>query len=365
LKEALSYSNGITRGAPFPLIVFFLIVPLITVFIAAGCEFLPGEERSNTHEYREFMMDTNVTLTLVTEDKDKADRVSQKVFAEMKELEKNLDRGVKDGDVWEINQHAGQRPVEVGPETFELIKKALKLGEETEGAFDITIAPLIDLWGFYDPEGREFEDRTQVPTEEEIEEVLPLVDYTKVEIDEDTREVYLPLREMQLELGGIAKGYVVDQGVEVLKDEGINNAFINAGDIRVIGTREDDDPWQVGIREPNDQPGELLGRFALTDAGVDTSGNYERYFEEDGVRYHHLLDPGTGYPAPELSSSTGISSTATRADALSTAIFIMGPQKGMEFLEETPDLEGVLVTENDEILTSTGMKKKYELELAN
>ena len=346
-------------------IYFPLAVVLMTVLglLGGGCEYLPMGMGSKTHEYREFMMDTNVTVKMVTDDQEKAESISRKVFQEMDEIAQTMDRGVEGSDIWKINRYAGIKPVEVSSETMMLLEKAVEVGEETDGAFDITIAPLVDLWGFYDPEGRDMKDRVRVPEAEEIEEVLSLIDYSKVELHKETREVYLPKEDMQLELGGIAKGFVVDRGVEVLQEEGLENAFINAGDIRVMGENEDGEPWRIGIRKPHGQSGELLGELKLTDAGVDTSGNYERYFEEDGKKYHHILDPQSGFPAPDLHSVTGVSSCATRADALSTAAFIMGPQKGLNFAEEAPDLEAVLVKEDDEVLITSGIKETYKLEL--
>jgi len=345
------------KKLPGMLIAIFILIHLAV----GGCSFFFDD--GNTHTYQQFMMDTNVQVQIVADSKEQADRASQKVFKAMEELEQELDRGVKNSDVWKINQNAGHEPVQVNPETVEVIEKGKEIGEETGGAFDITIAPLVDLWGFYDPEGDDFEERARVPSEGEIKEVLPLVDYTKVELDRENQEVYLPESPMQLELGGIAKGYVVERGAEILREEGIDNAFINAGDIRVIGNREDGNPWKIGIREPHSAPEDNLARFKLSDAGVDTSGNYERYFKEEGTRYHHILDPETGYPARGLDSATGISSNTARADALSTASFIMGPREGLDFIEDAPDLEGVLVTEEGEMLTSSGMEEKYQLEI--
>ncbi len=353
-----------TRSVLIPLIFIVLVVVLIvlTFLGIAGVNILDWFQDSPQQiTYERILMDTHVELTFYTEkDEEKSDQIAQKTFAEMQKLEEMFDRGRESSEIWEINENAGQEPVTVANEVLGLIEDSLYYGEKTRGAFDITIAPVMDLWGFYgnDP---------QLPDRREIEEKLNSVDYRWVELDTAEGTVFLPREGMALDLGGIAKGYVVDRGMEVLKEEGIEHAFVNAGgDIRVIGGKpgEDDPLWKIGIPHPGSEGvrrDRLAARVPLHSSAIATSGDYERFFEKEGERYHHILDPATGYPADELSGVTVIASEAVEADILSTSIFVMGRQEGMELVEELEEVEAVLITPDDEIYYSSGLEDILEL----
>ena len=310
------------------------------------------------YNYEHMMMDTFVTISIFTDEgKDKADEASRKTFEEMERLEAMLHRKTEGSDVWIINKNAGISAVSVNKITFELIQKGIKYGEVTKGAFDITIAPLMDLWGFG-------EEESIVPSQSQIEEMLQLVNYERIVLDESALEVFLEDKDMALDLGGIAKGFIVDRGMEVLMENGIDKAFLNAGgDIRLKGGKPGDEPWVVGIKNPRDEEGlqPLTGKISLFDSAVVTSGDYQRYFEESGRRYHHIIDTADGYPSDKLLSVTVIHNDALDADVLSTAIFVMGKEEGLKLIEDLVDAEAVIITPEMEIFYSDGLEDFFEL----
>jgi thiamine biosynthesis lipoprotein len=229
-------------------------------------------------------------------------------------------------------------------EILGIVGPALEMSRSTDGAFDVSISPLIELWGFYD-------EAPELPERQEVEECLERVGYEYLTLEEGsltkTRE------DVRIDLGGIAKGYAVGEGVRVLEEMGVTEALIDAGgDIYALGVR-DGGPWKVGIRATRGEG--LLGYLEVEDTAVMGSGDYERFFIHEGKRYHHIFDPRTGYPAEELSGITVISPDPTMADAWATALFVMGPQRGLQFAEQLADLEVIMVTVSGEVLHTSGM----------
>ncbi|GAH67463.1 unnamed protein product, partial [marine sediment metagenome] len=255
----------------------------------------------------------------------------------------------------------------VSAELAGLIDEALEVSAKSGGAFDPTVFPLLELWGFYDST----ECERKMPSEEEIEEVLALVDYRLVTIKGDTvrfdpermQGVLLVLRAGSpagyvvtgwgMDLGGIAKGYAVDRAVKVLREQGIERGIVDAGgDILCFGHKRNG--WSIGIRHPRSaNPNETIGVIRVDSGAIATSGDYENYFEVEGIRYHHLIDPATGMPAREAISATVIAPTATQADAWATALFVLG-EEGITLLEGLEGFEGSIVLEDKNILTTKG-----------
>jgi thiamine biosynthesis lipoprotein len=235
------------------------------------------------------------------------------------------------------------------PEVIDLLMIALQVSRDSGGAFDVTIFPLTELWGFST-------DSPKLPTQQEIAERRAKVDYKQLVI---TDGVLQPVGEgAGIEMGAIAKGYAVAQGVKVLKEQGITSAIIDAGgDVYAIGKR-DGGPWKVGIRHPRKEG--LLGYVEVEDKAVMGSGDYERFFIRDGTRYHHILDPKTGYPASELTSVTVIHPDPVTADAWATALFVMGPDKGLALADATPGMEAIMVTTGGEVKVSSGFSKQLK-----
>lgn len=300
-------------------------------------------------------MDTLVEVNFVVPEGVEAETVKSAVFAEIERLERLISRTVVDSDINRVNSLAGIEPVVVNPDTYQLVELAYQYAAISNGAFDPTIGPLIDSWGFL---GQEF----RVPEEAEIIKCLPLVDYQRISFDWTKTALYLSEQGMVLEPGGLAKGFILDQVVALLKQSGVSAAFINAGgDIAFLGNKPDGELWKLGLRHPRDQK-QIIAVLNVAGGAVVTSGDYERYFDLAGVVYHHILDPKTGKPACGLASVTILAATAAGADALSTAVFVLGPEDGLTLIETIPGVEGVLITPELELIVSSGLEGIIEIQ---
>src|SRR6056297_4144944 len=284
------------------------------------------------------------------------------------EIEEKMSAHTEDSEVAEVNRKAGEEPVEVSEETFKLIARAKDFSEIGDGIFDLTVGPLVDLWDIGSGE-------ESVPPAKEITAALQKVNYKDVELipkgqssaesteKEEGPQVYLQRPGMRIDLGAIAKGYAADRIVQYLKSEGVEYGIVNlGGNVYAFGEKHNKTVWKFGIQSPEDSRGNYLGVVELVDKAVVTSGKYERYFMEDGVRYHHILDTEDGFPIEKnLASVSIISADATEADALSTLVFGLGLQKGLEFTEQREGIEAILVTEENTVFTTTGLRTSFEL----
>jgi len=267
------------------------------------------------------------------------------VEAEAWRIERKFSRFRPDSLLSRINAQAGLAPVAVDGETAALIQAALDLARLTGGRFDPTVGILGRVWDF---------KKGRIPSESELRDLLPHVDADSVAVGEG--EVFLKRAGMELDLGGVGKEYAVDRASEVLAREGIDSGIVNfAGDVRTLGRRGDGRPWSVGVRDPRNGERCLFAIRVRGGAGVATSGDYERYFERDGVRYHHLLDATTGLPSRGVASATVIAPSAFAAGRLATAAFLLGPEGGLRLLESQPGVEGALVTVEGGILQTSGL----------
>lgn len=330
------------------------IIPLLILSAVIVFMIMQGRNTDNLHSAYRVTLDTSVDLQFAPGNRGIASSLENEVFEEIERLEQLFSRTIEESDINLINSSAGERPARVSEEVLYVIEKALYYARLSEGYFDPTIAPLIDAWGFL---GQEF----RLPGQDEIDSAAVLVDFNLVQVDRNSSTVFLPEKGMSIELGGIAKGYIVDRALETLINAGIEHAFINAGgDIGLIGSKPDGEPWRIGVRHPREDS--IIAVFPINNRAVVTSGDYQRFFTENGVNYHHLLDPNTGYPARKLVSVTVVADTVLEADALSTAIFIMGPEKGLPLLESLPGVEGLLITPEFDILLSSGLEDLVELD---
>ncbi|MGD8353466.1 MAG: FAD:protein FMN transferase [Pseudomonadota bacterium] len=263
-------------------------------------------------------------------------------FTRMTEIESLAHYSDKDGAVNRIRNGEG---AEVKGDLSNILSTAMEVSRATSGAFDPTLGALVYLWGF----GRE---EPTLPEPARIEEAFGGSGWERVPAKDCCPEGL----KIWFDLGGVAKGYAVDDAVKVLETSGIRAGIVNAGgDLRTFGEKPGSGSWKIGIQDP-ENPRELAGILQLGDAAVATSGDYQRYFEKDGIRYHHILDPSTGYPAHSgLRGTTVIAPDCATADALATAAFVLGPERGLALLERWPDTEGVLITEDGEILTTSGI----------
>jgi thiamine biosynthesis lipoprotein len=265
-----------------------------------------------------FAMDTLVTVTVYGP---RAAERGRLALAEFERLDKLLSAFRTESEVGQVNAAAGREPVRVSRETVDLVALALRYAALSGGAFDPTVGPLVRLWAIGN-------GRSAPPAAGEVEKARELVDYRRVMLDQPGRRLYLPRRGMALDLGAVAKGYAAERAAGLLRQAGVKSALIDAGgNIAALGTRPDGRPWRVGLQHPR-RPGEIFGVLAVADRAVVTSGDYERYFESGGRRYHHLLDPATGYPAGGVRSATVVAPSSTLADILSTAVFVLGPERG-------------------------------------
>lgn len=281
----------------------------------------------------------------------RATRIARAAEGEALRIERKYSRFRDDSVVAEIARNAGRTPVAVDDETVALVEAALDLARVTGGRFDPTVGVLRRAWNFREP---------RVPGDDELAALLPLVDHRAVSVRE--RTVFLRKPGMELDLGGVGKEYAVDRVAELLGAEGVTSAIVNfAGDVRALGGRGDGKPWSIGVVDPR-APGRC--RFAvrvLGGAGVATSGDYERCFVKDGVRYHHILDATTGKPARGIRSATVIAASAFLAGRMASAAFLLGTREGLALIEAVPGVEACLIDEAGELAATEGMDRLSDL----
>jgi thiamine biosynthesis lipoprotein len=306
---------------------------------------LAGAENAGWHYRDEPIMGTRIVVELWEPDEAKATAAIDAVMAEMRRVDALMSHYKPESQLSQINARAAQAPVSVDPELFDLIRRSTEFSRLTNGAFDITYASVGYLYDY----------RARVrPDEAQIEAALPAVDWRSLTFDPATHSVGFARASMRIDLGGFAKGYAVDRGIEILKSRGIEHAAVSAGgDTRILGDRFGR-PWVVGIRHPDDASRVIL-RIPLTDAALSTSGDYERYFDEDGTRYHHILDPRTGKSASKVRSATIIGPTATETDGLSKTAFVLGPEQALEIIERIPGIDAVFVGPDGKVYYSKGL----------
>jgi thiamine biosynthesis lipoprotein len=261
-----------------------------------------------------------------------------------------------DSEVGKINLNPDQW-VSVGPETFAVIARALEEGKVSDGAFDITFQAMSDVWKF----GSAAEAEPKVPSKAEIERRRRLVDFRKVELDLQARAVRIP-KGHSVGLGGIAKGYIVDRAADVMKQAGIRAFLVQAGgDLYGAGRKPDGSPWVSGIQDPRGAQGQFFATIELTDHAFSTAGDYARSYVIGNRRYHHIIDPRTGYPATASRSVTVWADDATTADAIDDAVFILGPERGLKLAEATPGVGVVIVDKNNKVWLSPRLQGKVHL----
>ena len=274
---------------------------------------------------------------------------------EMTRLESIMNDHDPKSFVSRLNDLPPSTPLRVRPEEAEVLdvlESARRISELSGGAFDITFASVGRFWDF-DP------NHPRLPTREEIEKTLPKIDYRRVVVDRTTSSVLIVGEETRIGLGGIAEGTAADKAVTYLRSQGVSSALVNvSGDMFALGEKAPGVPWEIGLQDPRDKS-RLLFRIALKDRAIATSGDYEKSFIIDGKRYHHILDPRTGMPTRGLISVTVLHPKAETADALATTIFVLGPKTGLELAEKLPDVEAILIDENEKIVVTSGLKNVF------
>ncbi|HEX4476854.1 MAG TPA: FAD:protein FMN transferase [Polyangiaceae bacterium] len=279
-----------------------------------------------------------------------------RAHAEIKRLEGVMTSWRDDSEVGQINVHAG-RPVQVGDETLEVIQKSLWSSKLSGGVFDISFHALGDLWKF----GDAAEANPKLPDPKVLAEKRKLVDYRKIKVDTAAHTVTIG-KGMRIDLGGIAKGYAVDKAAKVLEAAGLHDFLAQAGgDLYGAGSKPDGSPWVSGIQDPRGPEGEFFATIELSNHAFSTAGDYARAFFIGGKRYHHIIDPRTGYPATACRSVTVWAADAFTADAIDDAIFILGPEKGLPIIEKLPDAGAVIVDKNNKVWVSNRLTDKVHV----
>ena len=334
------------RNPPHILPSLFLLV-LYAMF--SSCS-LPEEKKVTKTE---FVFGTPCTVTLYGRGSENAIR---KVFERMLELDAQLSSHRSDSIVSLVNDKAGSGAIGVPDELFFVIRRGIAYSKLSEGTFDISIGPLVKLWGIST-------ENPVVPSESELREALSLVDYRKIVLIEQEKSILLEKEGMSLDLGGIGKGYAADQAIAILKESGKKQGLINfGGNVVAFGAKPDGNLWRVGIQHPEQPRGTSIAIMEISDRTVVTSGKYERFFLQDDVKYHHILNTNSGHPVENgIASVTIITDSSLKADALSTAAFAMGLDRGLDIVRGFEGVDAVFIMENRSIYLTKGVGTKFTL----
>lgn len=328
-----------------------LLFLIFSFSILSSCSI--KNKNSNPIYKKEVLMGTVISVTLYDSNDE---HILDKIFNKVRHLESILSINKNGTLVDKINESAGIEPVQVDNDTYTIIKKGIEYSTLSNGLFDISIGPIVKLWNIGLPEAR-------VPSQEEINSKLSLVGYSDIELNDKENSVFLKRKGMMLDLGGIAKGYTADIISNILTEEKVKSAIIDlGGNIFAHGEKINGDDWNVGIQNPLSDRGDIIGSIKVKNKSVVTSGIYERYLEKDGVKYHHILSPKTGYPYNnEIAGITIISDKSVDGDALSTSVFAMGIDEGIKFVNTQPEIDAIFVTKDNKVYITNGIKDIFKL----
>ncbi|GHV71551.1 thiamine biosynthesis lipoprotein ApbE [Spirochaetia bacterium] len=334
----------------------FCFVLVFFCFFLAGC---PGKPPAG-EQVTEFVLGTFCSVTLYEGAKKE---IFSRIFSRLREIDDEMSANKEGSVLDQINKNAGEKPTPVRPELMAVLEKALYYARMSSGAFDPAIGPLVKLWDINSNAGAH---NPQVPAEEKIKEALALVDWRDLELDKTAGTAFLKRPGMALDLGAIAKGYAADEAARIIREAGLKRALINlGGNIMVVGARaaaKAGSPWRIGVQDPANSRGAYLGVLEIRDTSVVTSGVYERFFEAGGKRYHHILSTETGFPVDNgLLSVTIITGSSIDADALSTMVFALGYEKGLELIDSIDGAEAVFVFDDKKLRLSAGAEKIFTL----
>ncbi|AGB41900.1 membrane-associated lipoprotein involved in thiamine biosynthesis [Halobacteroides halobius DSM 5150] len=332
---------------------YILVIMIMTMVGFIGCT--EREQGMKSSLKTDYMMGTIVKMKVYASQPEK---IIKKSFKIMDNLEQKMSLNIKGSEVKEINKLAGQKAVKISDATYQVIKKGLEYAKLSQGAFDPTIGPLVELWGIGTKEA-------QIPTQKEIANKLKLVDYSKLKLVPQKKKVLLTKDNMKLNLGANAKGYAADKVVQFWKAKGVKSGFISlGGNVSVLGTKPDGSLWKVGIQDPKEPRGNVMAIVEVKGKTVVTSGNYERYFMKDGVRYHHILNPKTGRPTRKrIISATIVTDNLSSldADTLSTTVYVLGVKKGLELINKLPGVGALVITRNNKVYMTANLKDEVKI----
>jgi len=299
------------------------------------------------------MMGTVVQLKVYGKN---AEQATKKALERISDIENKMSVNIETSEITKLNAKSGISGEKLSVDSYYVIEKAVQYSKLTGGALDVTIEPIVKLWGIGT-------DKERVPSKGEIEEKLKLVDYKDILLDKKKSTVQLRGPGQAIDLGAIAKGYTADEIKKILIDNKINSALINlGGNVFALGSKVDGTSWNIGLQNPLDTRGQYIGTISVTDKSVVTSGNYERFFIVDGKRYHHIFDPKTGYPSEAgLISTTIVSDKSIDGDALSTSTYILGLEKGLKLIESIKGVDAIFITNDKKVYVTTGIKDDFNL----
>jgi FAD:protein FMN transferase len=348
--------------------ISIMMTCILLILVFAGCSKKEEVQVSETA----IKMDTVIQIKAYGP---KAGEAIKEVFKRIDEIEKIASATIETSDISKINQAAGKEYVKVHPEIIKMIKTAVKYSELSNGAFDITVGPLIKLWGI----GTDNDDKHSIPAETEVKEKLSLVGYKNISINDKDSSVKLLKEGMSIDLGGIAKGFAADEAIKIFGENGVNSALISLGgsSMYTLGNKPDGTPWRVGIQHPRKKRDEVnVAIINLSQQALSTSGDYERFFIKDGKRYHHILNPATGYPTDNgvisntIVMESGIPDSNMLADILTKTVFVSGIDKGFKIIDSIPGVSCLTITSDYKIYKSANWNKELnslisEFKMAN
>jgi thiamine biosynthesis lipoprotein len=307
----------------------------------AHAQWLTGEEA---------IMGTAIRVELWADDEATGEAAIAAVMTEMHRIDRAMSPYKPESELSRINREAAERPVPISQEMFDILSRSIEFSKISGGTFDITFSSVGYLYDYR---------RHIKPTDKEIEQALPGIDYRHIQLDARKRTVRFARPGVRIDLGGIGKGHAVDNGIALLKKRGITQAIVTAGgDSRVLGDRGGR-PWMVGIRDPR-RKDNMVAVIPLINSAISTSGDYERYFEVDGERYHHILNPKTGRSATGVHSVSVIGPDATTTDGLTKPVFILGPEKGLRLIESIPGIDAVIIDADGKMFYSSGLQGRKQ-----
>ncbi len=332
------------------------IMALITALTLSGCQ---GQEpapnlKAGPVSKTDFMLGTVIEITIY----DKSDAaILDKALARIAEIESKMTiNNAETSEIIALNNASGVKEVKLSPDTFSVVERGRQYSQQSNGKFDITIGPVVKQWNI----GTE---DAAVPEKGELAEAVKLVDYEKLILNKESLTAKLESPGMKVDLGAIAKGYAADEVARVLKENGVEHAIINlGGNVMTVGGNPNGNPWKIGIQDPFNPRGDFLGIVPIKDQTVVTSGTYERYFEENGRKYHHILDTATGYPTENsLYSVSIIAGKSIDGDGLSTTTLLIGLEEGIKLIESIENVEAIFITYDKQVYVTSGLKKDFTI----
>ena len=324
-----------------PFLFFFITILIFYTGCSGG-----GNKKYRVKSEMNFQLGTVTELSVY---EGGSDNILTKAFELISALENSLSRNKPASEISEINKNAGISAVKISDDTFFVINKSIYYSELTNGFFDITVGPLVSLWGI----GTE---KAKVPPLKEITAAIDLIDYRKIKLTPSDNLIFLESKGMEIDLGAIAKGFIADKVYELFKQDGVKSAIINlGGNVMLLGKKPDGKLFRIGIQDPFENRGATVGIYEGEDISIVTSGIYERYYEQDGVKYHHIFNPKTGYPADnDIMGISVITANSTDGDALSTSLFMLGAKDALVLVEKLKDTEAVIITKDKKVFLSSG-----------